>query len=78
MHHLTTNPETEELDCLRKKCYQVEVKYELIVNQWFGQLYIENTCECAYQELHQSAKKFWCWNFFFSGFFLFLQDSVVG
>ena len=35
-------------------------------------------CECAYQELHQSAKKFWCWNFFFSFFFLFLQDSVVG
>ena len=55
MHHLTTNPDTDEMDCLRKKCYQIEIKYELSVNQWFGQLWIDNTCECAYPELHRYA-----------------------
>ena len=33
-------------------------------------------CECAYQELHQSAKKFWCWNFF-SRFFFFFSKIVL-
>ena len=51
-HHLSTNPDTEELDCLRKKCYQIEVKYELNVNQWFGGMWIENMCKCAYPDLH--------------------------
>ena len=55
MHHLTTNPDTDEMDCLKKKCYQIEIKYELSVNQWFGQLWIDNTCECAYPELHRYA-----------------------
>ena len=55
VHHLSTNPDTEELDCLRKKRYQIEVKYELNVNQWFGHMWIENMCKCTYPELRRDA-----------------------
>ena len=52
MHHLPTNTDTKEEDCLRKKCYQIEVKYEMDLNQWFGQAWIGNMCVCAYTYAH--------------------------
>ena len=51
-HHLTTNPDTDEMDCLRKKCYQIEVKYDMEMNQWTDNMWVRNTCECTYPELH--------------------------
>ena len=39
MHHLPTNPDTEEMDCLRKKCYQIEVHYEMPMYRWCGNLW---------------------------------------
>ena len=44
MHHLTTNPDTEEMDCLRKKCYQIEVKYDMDMNMWYDDH--QYTCKC--------------------------------
>ena len=40
LHHLPTNSETSK-DCLRKKCYQIEVWYDLLLDPWIGQ-----TCIC--------------------------------
>ena len=47
MHHLPTNPDTEEMDCLRKKCYQIEVHYEMPMYRWCGNLWNKNTCGFA-------------------------------
>ena len=50
MHHLPTNPDTEGLDCLRKKCYQIEVFYKMPMFLYYGSMYNRNTCK--FPDLH--------------------------
>ena len=46
MHHLPKNSDTDEMDCLRKKCFQIEIHYKMPANIYtWGNLWIPATCE---------------------------------
>ena len=45
MHHLSTNPDTDEMDCLQKKCYQIRVKYGMDMNMWYEDRQYTYECE---------------------------------
>ena len=45
MQHLSTNPDTDEIDCLQKKCYQIKVKYGMDMNMWYEDHQCTYECE---------------------------------
>ena len=44
MHHLSMNPDTDEMECLQKKFYQIKIKYGMDMNMWYEDH--QYTCEC--------------------------------